>query len=79
MESRPKNPEFRNNPENFHPFLVGCFLRMHTSSTPVENLCILCRKNGPAQIILLPIALVSDKGSDEPAYMHSVSSAFRLT
>ena len=44
MESRPKNPEFRNNPENFHPFLVGCFLRMHTSSTPVENPCILCRK-----------------------------------
>ena len=44
MESRPKNPEFRNNPENFHPCLVGCFLRMHTSSTPVENLCILCRK-----------------------------------
>ena len=35
--------------------------------------------NGPAQIILLPIALVSDKGSEEPAYMYSVSSAFRLT
>ena len=30
MESQPQNPEFRNNPENFHPcnqqfFWLGCF------------------------------------------------------
>ena len=25
MESQPQNPEFRNNPENFHP--CGCELR----------------------------------------------------
>ena len=24
MESQPQNPEFRNNPENFHP-CVGCY------------------------------------------------------
>ena len=22
MESQPQNPEFRNNPENFHPFIM---------------------------------------------------------
>ena len=26
MESRPKNPEFRINPENFHP----CIISIHT-------------------------------------------------
>ena len=24
MESQPQNPEFRNNPENFHPCLCVC-------------------------------------------------------
>ena len=24
MESRPQNPEFRNNPENFHPCKLAC-------------------------------------------------------
>ena len=26
MESQPQNPEFRNNPENFHPCLRGFVL-----------------------------------------------------
>ena len=27
MESHPQNPEFRNNPENFHPCMIlRCFL-----------------------------------------------------
>ena len=26
MESQPLNPEFRNNPENFHPCIVPCVL-----------------------------------------------------
>ena len=25
VESQPPNPEFRNNPENFHPCIWGCF------------------------------------------------------
>ena len=25
MESQPQNPEFRNNPESFHPMACGCF------------------------------------------------------
>ena len=28
MESQPQNPEFRNNPENFHPCNSGTFLSM---------------------------------------------------
>ena len=24
MESQPQNPEFRNNPENFHPYILIC-------------------------------------------------------
>ena len=26
MESQPQNPEFRNNPENFHPFICKPFI-----------------------------------------------------
>ena len=25
MESQPQNPEFRNNPENFHPWVIKLF------------------------------------------------------
>ena len=28
MESKPQNPEFRNNPENFHPCV--CIMEMET-------------------------------------------------
>ena len=28
MESQPQNPEFRNNPENFHPGLYDNFMRI---------------------------------------------------
>ena len=31
MESQPQNPEFRNNPENFHPWLYN---KLHTRLTP---------------------------------------------
>ena len=31
MESQPRNPEFRNNPENFHPCVILTFpVRIHT-------------------------------------------------
>ena len=31
MESQPRNPEFRNNPENFHPCDILTFpVRIHT-------------------------------------------------
>ena len=26
MESQPQNPEFRNNPENFHPCVMCCMI-----------------------------------------------------
>ena len=26
MESQPQNPEYRNNPENFHPYLPGAYM-----------------------------------------------------
>ena len=29
MESQPQNPEFRINPENFHPCIYGQFLLMN--------------------------------------------------
>ena len=28
MESQPQNPEFRNNPENFHPYLLEVSVRL---------------------------------------------------
>ena len=28
VESRPQNPEFRNNPEIFHPFIFACYCRL---------------------------------------------------
>ena len=32
MESRPKNPEFRMNPENFHPRVIGKIEQMPYST-----------------------------------------------
>ena len=29
MESRPQNPEFRNNPENVHPCRINSFQQLH--------------------------------------------------
>ena len=29
MESRPQNPEFRNNPENFHAYVHNIFFILH--------------------------------------------------
>ena len=31
MESQPQNPEFRNNPEKFHPCISGKFGRINSS------------------------------------------------
>ena len=42
MESQPQNPEFRNNPENFHPCLcVACFcgVSLAQTSTELVGLC----------------------------------------
>ena len=32
MESQPQNPEFRNNPENFHPCILTIIRRINTTS-----------------------------------------------
>ena len=43
MESQPKNPEFRNNPENFHP----CYQKDHEKLNVHFTLCMLalfCRQ-----------------------------------
>ena len=34
MESRPQNPEFRNNPENFHPWVLGHILQNFRGPAP---------------------------------------------
>ena len=46
MESHPQNPEFKNNPENFHPFGRGghldhvtwtvCCINLHSTSAQVS-------------------------------------------
>ena len=43
MESQPQNPEFRNNPENFHPCIKVVFLYIHSYS-PNRGLNILFEK-----------------------------------
>ena len=40
MESQPQNPEFRNNPENFHP----CDTEMENSSSVIQDFVFLCQK-----------------------------------
>ena len=47
MESQPQNPEFRINPENFHPCINGLNKLIH-SKCHVSNLVILM-KLGPLQ------------------------------
>ena len=37
MESQPQNPEFRINPENFHPCKTVITLMKHLSQTHVLN------------------------------------------
>ena len=39
MESQPQNPEFRNNPENFHPCTIG-FNRM---TSALSEACYICK------------------------------------
>ena len=42
MESQPQNPEFRNNPESFHP----CFIRLCLGSMGMEGVVSeLCYKS----------------------------------
>ena len=35
MESQPQNPEVRNNPKNFHPWIIVFLLRKENVSTEV--------------------------------------------
>ena len=42
MESRPQNPEFRNNPENFHPCIVGLFFFLSVSGVCISFSVCLC-------------------------------------
>ena len=39
MDSQPQNPEFRNNPENFHPCIYGkhCRFLTHHKFTPFSE------------------------------------------
>ena len=39
MESQPQNPEFRNNPENFHPscYAFACFLNFTPQKQEIES------------------------------------------
>ena len=50
MESQPQNPEFRNNPENFHPCillpLVAMILARYDQELMVSGL-------GPVQVLLV--------------------------
>ena len=41
MESQPQNPEFRINPENFHPLDQP----VHLSAQSYQHLCMLSEKN----------------------------------
>ena len=46
MESQPQNPEFRNNPENFHPCDISYLQQRelgHTSFRSTSSNCTLCK------------------------------------
>ena len=38
MESQPQNPEFKNNPENFHPCITFLVLHKHTISKLIGSI-----------------------------------------
>ena len=46
MESHPQNPEFRNNPENFHPWILS-------SNQIIKALIRLCGCAGWSALLLL--------------------------
>ena len=64
MESQPQNPEYRNNPENFHPCITM------SQNPPVSNdmaynmlhKTMILKLNEPAHGISLLIAVVSSQG-----------------
>ena len=37
MESQPQNPEFMNNPENFHPCVLFCLVEYPSSFITIKN------------------------------------------
>ena len=41
MESQPQNPEFRNNPENFHPCESTKWVKVPTTCEQVHEILIL--------------------------------------
>ena len=55
MESQPQNPEFRNNPENFHPCAYGIksILHMYCCGTRKSHPStrIICQKRGSAEFL----------------------------
>ena len=77
MESRPQNPEFRNNPENFHPWFyklltVTLFNRPFIKLTP-DGCTFELRHEISNNAV--PVCATS-KASDQPAHMRSLIRAF---
>ena len=40
MESQPQNPEFRNNPENFHPCILYYYIQVYNSNDTTFELSV---------------------------------------
>ena len=56
MESQPKNPEFRNNPENFHPCIYNKLLEHNLQSIfQPKKLHKICNRH--FQILTLPLEI----------------------
>ena len=44
MESQPQNPEFKNNPDNFHPCIIDCAVNVLLKFLPVWHLSAVRHK-----------------------------------
>ena len=69
MESRPQNPEFRNNPKNFHPGKIQCTGLLKTLCT-AHTIKITRVSIGVLDLLLL---YISNKFAAQPVHPHSQS------